>query len=48
MLRKNLVKCSYFLAIGGKNELRLEPVGVALFMDADLLVENCLGVNIVK
>ena len=38
---------SYFLVVGGKNELRLEPVGVALAV-ADLLVENCLGVNIVK
>ena len=44
---KNFVKMSYFFVVGGKNELRLEPVGVALAV-ADLLVENCLGVNIVK
>ena len=44
---KNFVKMSYFFVVGGKNELLLEPVGVALAV-ADLLVENCLGVNIVK
>ena len=45
--REKFRQISYFFVVGGKNELRLEPVGVALAV-ADLLVENCLGVNIVK